>query len=685
MCGIAFRCFCLSAFIFSAVLADSTGVAYKADRFDSLVIITPAVIVRPQDTHNDFSDFIGSVKLNSREIKNAAGNFDDPARTLSMLPGVTRLNNYRNDLIVNGGAPSENLFIVDGIRIQNINHFGSQTGTGGVISFINPDYISSLQFAAGGFPAQYGERVSSVSSITLKSGNMKNYSARADISATQFALGFEGPAAGSTSFLLSARRSYLDLVFKYSGFIFTPQFYDLLAKTETDFGRSKLTFLFMGALDKIILFDAGNDPRYNNPRALGSNQNHFISGLSFKNVFDNGYFNIILSREMLNYQTVPNMLFENSSGETSNSFDIDFGLNLSAETGIRAGASARMINYTAKIRMKPFFTTYKEKIGLDSLDTDRDYLKASAYFEYLIRFNNKWNLDLGVRADFFDGIRASQTFSPRLAAKYNFTPFFSAALNLGAYFQPPEYLYLAADPSNYLLKNIECRQLEAGLNYDFSPGLSSSVWGFYKSYSKYPSGILRPYLVLSNTGADFSGVDDNFAGYGLEPLVSRGGGISKGLKAVIHGQSPGSEFSYTASAAFGFTDYYGSDGISRPGSYDQRWNLVFTGIYRPGRNWTFYYKFRYASGTPYTPFEADGSQNWSKMNTMRFDDQHSLDVRIEKMILFNNIRMNSYIDVQNVYNKKARSLIRWDKKTGKIADDPVLGIVPSIGISVVFN
>ncbi|MFN3695073.1 MAG: carboxypeptidase-like regulatory domain-containing protein [Ignavibacterium sp.] len=104
------------------------------------------------------------------ELRRSPGGFEDVIRALSVLPGVAQADAGRNDLIVRGGAPSENLYLVDGIEVPNINHFGTQGATGGPLSYINLDFVKETSFSTGGFPVLYGDKLSSVLKINLRNG-----------------------------------------------------------------------------------------------------------------------------------------------------------------------------------------------------------------------------------------------------------------------------------------------------------------------------------------------------------------------------------------------------------------------------------------------------------------------------------------------------------------------------------
>ena len=157
--------------------------------------------------------------LSYKEIQNTAGGFDDIIRTTTIMPGVMQTRLDRNDLYVRGGAPSENLFLVDGIEISNINHFGTQGSGGGSVSFINMDLIENTTFSSGGFGVNYGDRLSSVLSINLREGRSDKQREKVMISATEASVNLEGPLSeqGLVHFFCSPQfsRSVVPVVWFY--------------------------------------------------------------------------------------------------------------------------------------------------------------------------------------------------------------------------------------------------------------------------------------------------------------------------------------------------------------------------------------------------------------------------------------------------------------------------------------
>jgi hypothetical protein len=113
---------------------------------------------------------LSTLTQSNEEIRRLPGGLEDVVRAISILPGVAQVQAGRNDLIVRGGAPSENLFIIDNIEVPNINHFGTQGASGGPLSFVNLDFVEGTSFSTGGFGARYGDKLSSVLTINLRDG-----------------------------------------------------------------------------------------------------------------------------------------------------------------------------------------------------------------------------------------------------------------------------------------------------------------------------------------------------------------------------------------------------------------------------------------------------------------------------------------------------------------------------------
>lgn len=625
------------------------------------------------------------------EIRRSPGGFEDVVRALSVLPGVAQADAGRNDLIVRGGAPSENLYLVDGIEVPNINHFGTQGATGGPLSFINLDFVRETSFSTGGFSSLYGDKLSSVLTIDLRNGRNDRLGGKATISASQFGLNVEGPLLNeNSSFIISARRSYLDFIFKAAGFSFVPEYYDLLTKTDFRLdNRNSLSFIFIGAFGNVKFFNNDEEQRFDNARILGTDQIQYVTGISYRRLINKGFFDISLSRNFTDFDSRQrdlnlNPIFTNQSIEEENNLRADLVYQISNKSELNFGATAKLVEFDSDILFPTFITSFGDSLPVTSLNKSENFLKLGSYVNFNFRPLNRLTTNLGLRLDYFDAINTKTYLSPRFSTSYRLTEITNLNFSTGVYYQSPSYIWLIADERNRDLKKVKVDQYVLGFDHRLNEDALLKVEGFYKDYSNYPTSLVRPYLVLANTGAGFAGSDDNYSAFGLEPLVSEGFGNARGVELSVQKKLSQTPYYGILSLTYSEAEFTALDGIKRPGSYDQNWIFNLSGGYKIDKHWEISTKFRFASGKPYTPFNSDGTQNIADYNSRRLRSAHSLDIRIDRRWFFSGWTLITYLDVQNVYNRNNLSAIRWDPREQRVDESSSIGILPSIGISAEF-
>src|SRR5262245_21775888 len=200
------------------------------DRFETTVTVTAPGVTAPDEVKT-------SVHLvTADQIFRAAGALQDVSRYVQTLPGVViGSDDVRNDIIVRGGSPLENLFIVDNVEMPNINTFANFSSAGGTVSILDPSMIRDMTFITGGYPASYTNRTSSVLQITQREGSRDRVRARATLAFAGAGGAVEGPIAkGRGSWVFSARRSFLDLFTNDIGVGGVPVLYTVNAKVIYD-------------------------------------------------------------------------------------------------------------------------------------------------------------------------------------------------------------------------------------------------------------------------------------------------------------------------------------------------------------------------------------------------------------------------------------------------------------------
>lgn len=632
---------------------------------------------------------VGVLNLSKEEIRRFPGGFEDVVRAVSVAPGVAQVQAGRNDLVVRGGAPSENLYLIDNIAIPNINHFATQGAGGGPLSFVNLDFVDQTSFSTGGFGVRYGDKLSSVLSIDLKDGRTDRMGGKATIAATQFGLNLEGPISSAGSFLMSIRRSYLDFIFKAAGFAFVPEYWDFLGKASYNLSPAdKVSILNIGAIDDVRLFNDTPDRRYSNSQVLVSTQREDVLGASWQHLFRSGYFNVVASQTIFTYDTqqqdsLLTTIFSNVSREYETSLRGEATLQVGGASTITMGLEAKPVRFAGDIMLAPFASAYGDTISVN-VHPDLTGLKAASFFDATTTFGEKLRATAGIRADYFSLLAHNVTPSYRASLTYAFTGVSNLSLSGGRYTQAPSTVWLATNAINRQLDFINCDQAVLGIDHLLQPDIKVDLEVYLKQYSSYPASTVQRYLVQANTGAGYGGADEGFASFGLVPLVSEGTGKAWGIELSAQKKLAEIPLYGTANLSWSNSEFAGLDGVMRPGSYDQRWIANIGGGYIFNDTWEVSAKFRFASGRPYTPFNADGTRDTTQYNALRTASNHALDIRVERRWNFSAWNLIAYIDVQNVYNRKPVDVPRWDERTNAVAKNNSIGILPSIGVSAEF-
>ncbi len=646
-------------------------------------------------------------KLNSNEIERYPGGNRDISRVIQALPGVASTPSFRNDILIRGGAPNENKFFVDEIEVPVINHFSTQGSSGGPVGILNVNLIKSVDLIAGGFPANRMDALSSVFEIQLKDGNRENMQTQMTLGASELTLSNEGPIGENTTYLLSARRSYLQGLFKVLELPFLPTFNDFQLKTTTKLNdKTELTFLGVGAIDQFVLNEEipvgeTGEELENRLYLLDvlpvQSQWNYTTGLKLKRYRENGFWTFVLSRNMLNNEAEKyynneespesNLLYRYISQESENKFRAEnsvFGSGYS----IKYGLNYEYSRYYIKNFDRSTLANSGEVIDVESTSNFNEYgafISGTLYSK-----DERLLLSGGIRMDGSDFAKtASNPFnqmSPRISASYQLKPNLFATANAGIYYQKPPYTVLGYQDNSGQLVNqdsdvryIQNSQLIAGLEF-LAPEKNRrfTMEAFYKKYRNYPSSI-RNGIALANLGADFGVI-------GNEPVVSDAKGRAFGLEFLAQ-QRLFNDFYGIASLTLVRSEFTNpnTEGFI-PSSWDNKIIVSLTAGKRFTNNWEVGMRWRYLGGTPYTPYDYDESSlitNWdlrgqpifdySQINAFRLNAFHQLDLRVDKKYFFPKWSLNWYVDIQNAYNFQAEQaplLIPLRDDSGNILIDP---------------
>ena len=245
--------------------------------------------------------------LSAQEIKsNPGGNFD-VSRVIQAFPGVSgtagSVGGYRNDIIIRGGAPNENVYYLDGIEMPSINQFATQGSGGGPTGILNISFIEDVTLYTGAFPAKYDNPLSGILQLKQRKANAQKLDQNFRLGASEAAYTIDGPISKKVSFMASARRSYLQILFKLLKLPIQPSYWDFQYKVDVKLtNKLSLYTLAVGAIDHFTFLNPGTlTPE--NLFILKTNpfidQWSYTNGYGLKKSLDKGYWNLTFSRNRL--------------------------------------------------------------------------------------------------------------------------------------------------------------------------------------------------------------------------------------------------------------------------------------------------------------------------------------------------------------------------------------------------
>lgn len=602
------------------------------------------------------------------EIQRNPGGNQDISRVIQALPGVASTPNFRNDLIIRGGAPNENRFFLDGIEIPTINHFATQGAGGGPVGLINFNFIREVDFYTGAFPVERGNTLSSVMDLKLKDGREDQWAYTAILGASDIGLTVDGPLSEKATMIASVRRSYLQFLFSALELPFLPTYNDFQAKVKYKINdKHQITFLGLGAIDNFELnLDANEteEQRYILNVLPVNEQWNYSVGMKYTYFGQKSFTNVVLSRFMLN----------NSSFKYANNDPNDVQLQDYQSREIENKLRVENFYRNNGWRLTNGFGFEEVKYQTDELDLRvpedqpaRNYSTSLRQYKYSLfsqatrTFFTRLTLSAGFRMDGLDFNESMANpfnqFSPRVSMSYNLTEQLAFNANWGIYYQQPPYTLLGYQENGKLVNSdatfIRATHYVAGFAY-YLPRINAklSLEGFYKDYGNYPF-LLNDSITLANLGSDFGVI-------GNAPSAS-----------VADGRAVGVEFTYQQKLYKGFygilaytfvrSEFEDKNGDLIPSSWDNQHILTFTGGKRFGKHWEVGMQYQLLGGAPFTPFDLPRSaliSNWNalgrgipdynQLNSERFNTFHRVNIRVDYKWFFNSWNLDLYLDLQNV-------------------------------------
>ena len=532
------------------------------------------------DKQSVLSTQMGALEINQQTIRSTPVMFGeaDIIKTLQLTPGVSAGTEGTAGMYVRGGNVDENLFLIDGNPVYQINHIG------GIFSAFNPEAISGMDFFKSGFPSRYGGRLSSVVDVHTKEGNMKEYHGSASIGLISGNLNFEGPIIKDrTSFNIGLRRTWLDVlsapavaiankITKKDGTRLRARyaFHDLNLKVNHIFNdRSRMYLSLYNGNDVLKggstdFPDQDSDNNYNYDSDVSLRWGNIMATAGWTYVFNNRLFGKVsgvFTRYHSRLRNTEHDVVGNEGDEDySDSFRenetntgiTDFGLRTSFDY---LPASAHHIRFGGDYLVHRFHPEYNRSVAYEkneetSVEIGQEFAndllwghEAGVYAEDDWTLSSAVRLNAGLRFSLFNVQGKTYTgLEPRVSLRWllddnlSFKASYSR-MNQYVHLISNSFISLPTDawmPVTRKLKPLISDQVSAGFYYNLNKEYNFSVEGYYKTLDnllEYRDGhTFTPSFVNwedkltagegSSYGAEFmvrkeTGRTTGWVGYGL--------------------------------------------------------------------------------------------------------------------------------------------------------------------------
>lgn len=622
--------------------------------------------------------------ISGEEIAKMPGTNGDALRSLSNMPGVARVGAFDGLLVVRGSSPRDTQVFIDGTNVPLIYHFG------GLSSVVPSEVLERIDFYPGNFGPQYGRATGGIVDVGVRSPKKDKLGGLLQIDLVDARLLVEGPITKSTRFMLGGRRSWLDTwlkpVLKNAGVGVTtaPVYYDYQALIEHDVTRDTTLRLFaFGSDDRMELTLDSPDSR---DPAFGGD-----AGLH------HGFWRVqgrVDTRPTKDVRWTTTLSLGHNREDTNiGQMYLDLGIwNVQGRSDVRAKLGSFA---TAIVGLDMQYDKYDVGYRFPYADFESDNDTGPVFGKPLVELRGKGDairpaaygmLELtpfpslkllpGVRAD-YDEATGRWTADPRIGARWDVHagyPRTTLKGGAGVFHQPPEP-YESLEPfGNGGLKNETAYHYSLGFEQELARPVELSFEGFYKDLS----GIVQ--------SAPNEGKSENAVSY-----QNVGIGRTYGSELLLRYKPAKGESGFFGWLAYTLSRSERADGKDAEYyryDYDQTHILTALGSYKFGRGWQVGARFRYVTGSPYTP-EIGGTVDYdagtyapvsaTSRNGSRLPAFHQLDLRIDKTWRHADGAFSVYLDVQNAYNHQNTESISYNFDYSQTTATRGLPILPIIG------
>ncbi len=600
----------------------------------------------------------------------------DPVRAIQNLPGVNRSQGFSSQVIIQGSAPQDTRYTIDGHEIPLIFHFG------GLSSVFNPELTESFDFLSAGYQSNYGRAMGGILNLNSRNLELKRFKASGFVDTFNSGLLVETPVGERGQLAVGGRISYIGQVLK-SVFKGSDNFSLTVAPSYGDVGllyqrplsdRLKFKFTVIGsqdALDFIAANPLGGDPSL---RGTFSNKIGFFrlipqfewthserSKTVISTAIGRDFINTDIGKSYFNLRTIAATVRAENRLRLSETFLLNTGMD------------HRLAWSDVGFKLPRVFNEGSLPNPLSTGETKVAELKnvSSNLFGFYVNPvwkpgpDSRWTLHPGLRLDYFAPIREWRP-APRVSANYQLDPTLSLIAAGGLYAQAPLEQQYAPEFGNPDVKSSSAWHLRVGAEKDLSASLTKGSEAYTGVFARVFDSLVIPdtQTAFSNLGKGQAIGWETSLTYNLDPWNFFG---AYTLSRSTRSDPSRSSYLY---------------------QYDQTHFLTLIAGVNLKRNWRISSRFRYVTGPLDTiPASAAGDLDndvfipiRGSLFNARLDAFMMLDLRIDKRWVYDTWTLSLYLDIQNVTNRQNTEGLQfaYDYKTYETVKG--IPVLPTFGL-----
>ena len=677
------------------------------------VINAGEVTIKATRNEDVLNNEFGTLSARSFDIEHTrrfAGSRNDPSRMAANFAGVVGNNDARNDIVIRGNSPTGLLWRLEGIDIPNPSHYGALGATGGPVTILNNNVLARSDFFTGAFPAAYGNALSGVFDLLLRSGNQDKKEYTGQIGFNGFELGAEGPfkKGSKATYLAHYRYSVIGLVQKLglnAGMgTSVPNYQDLSFKIDipTKKAGSRWNIYGVGGTSDIEfrgnLKDTSNlysDP-FNN---LFNKAKMGVAGVSYLHYFNDktslkttiaasgSVFGTKL--DSLNDDRQPFNRYRDKSSTGRLTFAGIYNSKLNVKHLFSAGIFLHKLNYSL------LDSSYIEKIYRRLRDESGGTELFQGYGQWQYKPVDQLTINAGMHFTYFNLNRKS-AIEPRISVRYELSDRQSVSFagGLNSQIQPIQlYFYKSRlrdgtfTQTNRDLGLTKSYQVVGGYERSFGNDIKLKTEIYYQNLYNVPVEIFPSTISVLNLGATFSSPD-------VDSLINNGKGKNYGLEITLE-KNFNKGYYFLATLSLYESKYLASDKVWRNTAF----NGCYVGNLLGGKEWkigdkntiALDVKLALAGGRPYVPVDLEKSREkgWEVTDKNRsYEERFKKYFRTDVKLTFRQNRKRLthewFLDIQNVSNTKNIFSQTYDVRKRNIKTVYQTGIYPNFNYRVEF-